>query len=402
MIHKPIRYTEILKDPKFISWQLSPDESLDSYWQKLLYDNPDLEIEVDKAIKYLKEKSFNKSSLTAKEKEELLNRIHKTYKLKDNRSNIVKYLKYTIAGCVATAFLIFGISILFKSERTNLDIINDGIIAGELQQSEDIMFVTDESSKSYNVNIDIKLDKDGNAEITQKNNISEKLDIKTKAKNLNSLIVPYGKRTTLTLSDGTKIWVNSGSVIEFPSQFSGDRRDVFLSSGEIYIEVAENIEKPFYLNTSEYKIRVYGTAFNVSSYNNSKSTVALVEGEVSLIKQGETEEFHLTPNEMATFNNDTYSFSKENVEIINHTSWKDGYLSLEKTPIIDVLEKIERYYNLTFNFDRDVNLQNRTCSGKIYLSENLDNVMTTIALLTSTEYRKENNNIYITNENNNK
>ena len=139
MIHKPIRYTEILKDPKFISWQLSPDESLDSYWQKLLYDNPDLEIEVDKAIKYLKEKSFNKSSLTAKEKEELLNRIHKTYKLKDNRSNIVKYLKYTIAGCVATAFLIFGISILFKSERTNLDIINDGIIAGELQQSEDIM-----------------------------------------------------------------------------------------------------------------------------------------------------------------------------------------------------------------------------------------------------------------------
>ena len=70
--------------------------------------------------------------------------------------------------------------------------------------------------------------------------------------------------------------------------------------------------------------------------------------------------------------------------------------------MIDVLEKIERYYNLTFNFDRDVNLQNRTCSGKIYLSENLDNVMTTIALLTSTEYRKENNNIYITNENNNK
>ena len=57
MIHKPIRYTEILKDPKFISWQLSPDESLDSYWQKLLYDNPDLEIEVDKAIKYLKEKN---------------------------------------------------------------------------------------------------------------------------------------------------------------------------------------------------------------------------------------------------------------------------------------------------------------------------------------------------------
>lgn len=398
MIHNPMRHTEILKDPKFISWQLAPDESLEEYWQKLLYNNPDLEIEVSKAIKYLKANGLNKSDLTPKEKEELLNRIHKTYKLKSTKNIKIRYLKYTIAGCIATALLIFGISLLIKSEQTNLDILNDGLIAGELLQNEDIQFVTDESTKSYNENINIILDKNGNAEITQKNKNSEKLDIKTKAGKLNSLIVPFGKRTTITLSDGSRVWVNSGSVLEFSTLFNGDKREIFLSSGEVYIEVAKDNDKPFYVNTKDYKIRVYGTSFNVSSYNNYNSSVALVEGKVSLIKPGSTEEFHLTPNEMATFNNTTETFKKETVEIINHVSWKDGYLSLEKTPMIAVLSKIERYYNISFDFDRDVNLQNRTCSGKIYLSEDIDNVMTTIALLTSTRYRKEKNNIYITNE----
>lgn len=400
MIHNPTRYTDLLKDPKFINWQLVPDESLDIYWNNLIKDDPDLENEINKAIKYLKENSFNRNSLTTQEKEALLNKILKTYRLKNNRKNAVRYLKFTIAGCVATALLVFCISIFTKSDGISSEISYEEIIAGELQQSEDIMFVTDKSAKAYSENIDILLDKEGNVEITQKNKNSEKLDINTNTEKLNSLIVPYGKRTTITLSDGSRIWVNSGSAIEFPTKFSKDRREIFLTSGEIYIEVAKDSSKPFFVHTDDYKIRVYGTSFNVSSYNDINSTVALVEGSVSLIKVGDTEEFHLTPNEMATYNNDSQSFRKETIDIINHVSWKDGYLSLEKTPMIDVLEKIERYYNLSFNFDRDVNLQNRSCSGKIYLSEDLDNVMRTIALLTSTQYSKENNTIYITNESN--
>ncbi|MEA4978580.1 MAG: DUF4974 domain-containing protein, partial [Petrimonas sp.] len=69
-----------------------------------------------------------------------------------------------------------------------------------------------------------------------------------------------------------------------------------------------------------------------------------------------------------------------------------------KTPMTEVLKQIGRYYNLSFDFGNDVNLQKRTCTGKIYLSENLDNVMTTIGLLSSTKYTKNDNQIFIINE----
>jgi ferric-dicitrate binding protein FerR (iron transport regulator) len=88
----------------------------------------------------------------------------------------------------------------------------------------------------------------------------------------------------------------------------------------------------------------------------------------------------------------------QKVDISQFISWKDGYLSFDKTPITEVLQQIGRYYNLSFDFGNNMNLQKRTCTGKIYLSENMDNVMGTIALLSSTRYEKENNRIYITNE----
>ncbi|HBX18829.1 MAG TPA: iron dicitrate transport regulator FecR, partial [Porphyromonadaceae bacterium] len=76
-------------------------------------------------------------------------------------------------------------------------------------------------------------------------------------------------------------------------------------------------------------------------------------------------------------------------------SWKNGYLTFEDTPVIEALKQIERYYNLSFNFDEEVSFQGLTCTGKIILSDNLDNVMTTLALISSTTYKKEDTQIYI-------
>ncbi|MDD3909670.1 MAG: DUF4974 domain-containing protein, partial [Proteiniphilum sp.] len=120
-----------------------------------------------------------------------------------------------------------------------------------------------------------------------------------------------------------------------------------------------------------------------------------VEGSVSL-QLSEKEELFLIPNEQAVYS-ESNLFSKRAVDTEPFISWKDGYCTFDKTPMTDVLQQIGRYYNLSFNFENDVNLQKRTCTGKIYLSENLDNVMTTIALLTSTKYDKQENRIYITN-----
>jgi ferric-dicitrate binding protein FerR (iron transport regulator) len=123
----------------------------------------------------------------------------------------------------------------------------------------------------------------------------------------------------------------------------------------------------------------------------------LVDGKISLQSSNKQEELFLKPNEQAIYNKNGELFNKREIDVSQHISWKYGYLLFDKTPMTEVLQDIGRYYNLSFNFDNDINLQNRTCTGKIHLSENLDNVMSIIGILTSTTYTRDVNKIAITN-----
>lgn len=209
---------------------------------------------------------------------------------------------------------------------------------------------------------------------------------------MNKLIVPYGKRSKIILSDGTQVWLNSGSSLEFPSAFSRNSRKVLLS-GEMYIEVATDKNSPFYVHTSGYNVKVYGTKFNVSSYPGSTSSVVLVEGIVGL-QAANKQELVLSPREQAIYS-DNGTFQTQKVDVTPFISWKEGYLSFEDTPVTEALLQIERYYNLSFNYGDNISFQGLTCTGKIILSDNLDNVMTTLSLISDTKYKKEDKLIYI-------
>ena len=260
--------------------------------------------------------------------------------------------------------------------------------------SEDIRFITGNQSLAFHDDVELVLNESGNVTIKSKNSEGEVL--KVEREKMNSLVVPYGKRSTLILSDGTKVWLNSGSILEFPAKFSGSKREIRLHSGEMYVEVHPDETTPFSVTTDLYDVLVHGTKFNITHYEDSPEAVVLVEGSISLRSPG-TKELFITPNQQATFRGDE-QFDVEIVEAEQFISWKDGYLTFHKTPMTEVLNQIGRYYNLSFDFDADGNLRERTCTGKIHLSENLDNVMTTLSILSSTTYKREDNQIYITNE----
>ena len=206
------------------------------------------------------------------------------------------------------------------------------------------------------------------------------------------MIVPYGRRSRITLSDGTKVWLNSGSSLEFPSTFSENSREVFLT-GEMFIEVAPDKNRLFYVHTSNYDVKVYGTKFNISNYTGSASSVVLLEGSVSLQTTDE-EELLLSPNKQAIYSGNG-TFRIEEVDVTPFISWKEGYLSFEDTSITIALKQIERYYNLSFNYEDEISLQGLTCTGKIILSDNLDNVLTTLAIISSTHYKRDGELIYL-------
>ena len=390
------RYTDFLKDKQFIRWQLTPDEELDAYWKDFFEKNQHLNDELRQAIDYLKTTGLNKSALNEDERLRLLNEIQSTLERSLKKTKLRRLIQLSVASCAAIAVLIMGLNRFVFQEKELQSAPAQELIVGSLLNDEEIQLITDEKSLSFQNDVRVEFDESGKATITQGNN-EEKTEELAGSKQ-NTLIVPYGKRSTLTLSDGSKVWLNSGSVLEFPAQFTGDKREVRLASGEMYIEVSPDGRKPFHVRTSDFNVKVYGTKFNISAYADSPQSVVLVEGSVGL-QSSVGKETKLMPNEQAVYAGDGI-FDKQKVDVNPFISWKNGYLEFDKTPMTEVLKQIGRYYNLSFDFDNDVNLQRRTCTGKIYLSENLDNVMTTISLLSSTTYTKNDNRIFIVNKSN--
>lgn len=388
-------YTDFLKDEQFIRWQLLPDESQDTYWQSFIEQNPELSQELNKAIAYLKSTALNANLLSKEKEQRMLKRLTRSIAENRKKKRARQLFYFSLAASIAVLIAVGSILFFQKSNIKNISGKQQDFIVGNLLNSQDIQLITGEGETlSFKNDIQAQVDEEGNAlKITDSENAETTLGMRKNT--TNKLVVPYGKRSQLTLADGTRLWLNSGSVLKFPTDFTEKTRDITIE-GEIYLEVVPQKERPFLVHTNDFTVQVLGTKFNVSAYNNFAGSVTLVEGNV-LLGAKNAQQLKLSPNEKATLTA-AHTFDKKTVNSISDISWIHGYLTLDETPMIDVLKAIERYYNFSFNYENDMSLQKRVCSGKIYLSENIDDVMGTIALLTSTQYVKENNKIYISNK----
>jgi len=209
-------------------------------------------------------------------------------------------------------------------------------------------------------------------------------------KSNNQLIVPYGKRSFITLSDGTKVWLNSGSRLTFPSVFTGESREVVME-GEAYFDVASSKAKPFYVKTDVFKMKVYGTKFNVQAYQQDNGyNIVLVEGKVGLSSDSETysNEVFLAPNQKASIVKGNLQFEVADIEDTEmYTAWKDGYLTFTNDEVADVLKKVSRYYNVVIeaNFSDDV----EHIYGKLELKDDVERVLDGVAFISKTNYKKQ-------------
>ncbi|SCM56414.1 FecR family protein [Petrimonas mucosa] len=376
-------FLRYLKDEKFIEWKLLSSDELSAYWEEYLKNNPDEAQHLALADEHFKKVRLSSYNLSPEERRARIALMEQALNKLQIKRRVLR-LSYAVAVSISLLVLsVLYIKNIREEAKESVPFTN--FIVGNELQSENIQLVADDQTYSFQENIDIEISDDGAVNIERAGQNWKRLIIDKKA--MNRLIVPYGKRSTLSLSDGSKIWFNSGSVVEFPTLFSGDSREIRLASGEIYIEVEPYKRNSFYVRTANFHIKVYGTKFNVSAYANASPSVVLVEGSVGLLSNY-GEEVNLLSNDQAIYLPDG-TFNTRQVDVSHHISWKDGYLLFEETPMSEVLRQIEKNYNLSFNYEKDVSLKELTCTGTIILSENLDNVMTTIALLTSTKYIKE-------------
>lgn len=179
----------------------------------------------------------------------------------------------------------------------------------------------------------------------------------------NTLIVPRGAEYTLTLSDGTEIWLNADSRITYPIRFKGTTREVSIS-GEAYFKVQPHEGKSFVVQTRHGNIRVLGTEFNVTDYPGDKQmTVTLVKGRIAYGREGTQQQVELVPNQQLTVSSGDKSRLYA-VDPIYDICWKDGQFLFQQMPLEELFKQLERWYDVEVSYE-DESLKQLHFTGEL-------------------------------------
>ena len=332
-------------------------------------------------------KSLQEQSMPVSEKEAVWLRVEETVSQKTERS----FRRAWLALAASIALLVVaGSGYLFLRDNAGMDM---QALASNL--SHDV----EETRLQLSDKRIIHLSEQNSALIYEQNGARIQIDsasvveqqVADEAQEFNTLTVPYGKRSSITLVDGTKIWLNSGSRLVYPAQFDSKTREVYLE-GQAYFSVSHSDEVPFYVHTKNMKVEVLGTEFDVSAYDDDLQTAAvLVKGSIELTANQKSlfgsKKKKMAPGTMTAYNPVTSELHTSSVNVEPYISWKEGYLIFNKAPLADIFKKLSRYYRTEISLG-SAKAQGVTFSGTLDLGENIAPVLESIAITTSLTYQQ--------------
>ncbi|MHC1779672.1 MAG: FecR family protein [Bacteroidales bacterium] len=209
----------------------------------------------------------------------------------------------------------------------------------------------------------------------------------------NSLEIPRGGEYSLTLADGTKVWMNADSKLRYPISFVEDKRVVYLE-GEAYFEVAKDASKPFIVSTASGEITVLGTQFNVKSYKEENSIyTTLVEGSVSF--RGRTnKETILSPGYQLIYNQEQGTQELKRVNVGNFISWKDNLFQFEELSLEDIMKTLARWYDVTVTYEKE-ELKQLQFSGNLDKYSNIESFFKLFEVGAKIEFKVVNRHVHV-------
>jgi hypothetical protein len=229
--------------------------------------------------------------------------------------------------------------------------------------------------------------------------ISFEKTIKASSNTFNTLKVPYGKTYNINLSDGTNVFLNSGTSIKFPVAFKkGSDREVFIS-GEAFFDVKKNNSSRFVVKSNLSSAVVFGTKFNFKDYpEDSFSEIILTEGSLGVRKIENTEKDKLViikPGEKAKVSFETSEINRSRVNTKIYTSWIEGRMVFRNENLKNMIRKLERIYNVII-INNNTEIKERFFSATILSEkETISDVLFYLKQVYGLEYRIINNKIII-------
>ena len=211
------------------------------------------------------------------------------------------------------------------------------------------------------------------------------------------ITVPAGQRVHIRLADGTTVWLNAATTLTYSPEMRGKKREVFLD-GQAFFDVHKDEDRPFIVHTFALDIQVHGTQFDVCAY--SKRGVfeaALMSGSISAYPGSDpSRHVMLKPNQRIYLHNGIYKTTR--IDDPDFYRWKEGIYCFRDKPLSALLEDLERYYDCVFTYEPTPALENETITGKLRISDGIDQALSVLQHSLHFSYLKEkdSNHIYIT------
>ena len=303
------------------------------------------------------------------------------------KSFIKKTFKYA-----ALFFLVLGLGYYIKSTQQNIT-VEEKIVP----KADDIVLETENGEqliiekKEKNLKIDPKIN------LLQKaNKLVYDNDLKIEKLVFHSLKVPYGKRFDIVLSDNSRVYLNSGSILKYPVKFLDNQiREVFLE-GEAFFDISEDEKNIFRVNSNGINVEVYGTKFNFKNYpEDYVSDVVLVNGSVGISNTENKSITKLTPGFKGSVDKENFIVEKVKINTKLYTSWIDGQVVFRGESFNQIIKKLERLYNVTIinnNEKISEELFNATIDTE---DEKIEDVLNYFNKIYNIEYQVYNNKIII-------
>lgn len=203
----------------------------------------------------------------------------------------------------------------------------------------------------------------------------------------------------LLLPDGTKVWLNKASSLQYPRHFAENERGVYLE-GEAYFEVTRNKQKPFIVRSEAMSVKVLGTSFNFKCSKDCRvAETTLISGEVEVRGNKEEGLIVLSPGQKAELNKTTRRLQVKQVDAEMDAVWHNDLIPFTQATVFDIAKVLERFYNVKIILSPEVSTS-KTYSGVLKKKDKIESVLNSLKNTIPIRYKIVDDNIFISSDNN--
>ena len=184
---------------------------------------------------------------------------------------------------------------------------------------------------------------------------------------------PLGMRSTVVLSDGTKVILNAGTTLSYPSAFVTKQREVRVE-GEAFFEVAPDVTHPFIVKAENVRVRVFGTRFNVKAYKEEKAIEVTLEEGVVGVGFNMNDLIRIRPGQQVRYEKKSHRFLMRDVRLRNYISWTRGNFYFENQTLEKIARQLERSFNVRITIEGE-ELKKTSFTGDFVRGENIEQIL---------------------------